>query len=48
MEKNFSEGFLIDMADLMQMCVDNDTDTIQIEMEAGGGKVTIDITFSTD
>ena len=46
MNKEFSEGFLHDMADLMDLCVKNETDTTSLMFDFNGTLLNVDITFS--
>lgn len=46
--KEFSEGFLHDIADLMDMCYDNDTDSVELYFTVKNKKLKLDITFSVD
>lgn len=43
--KEFSPGFQHDVADLLEMCMDNQTDNITIDMEYPKGILEIDMTF---
>ena len=45
-EKDFSEGFLHDIADLIDMCSKEGTDNIELTFEAAGKKLCIEMTFS--
>ena len=45
MDKNFSEGFIHDIADLMLICVDKDTDNLAIELDINGKTLEIEISF---
>ena len=46
MEKEFSEGFMHDLADLLQECGKNQTDNVSLEFEVGGKLLDVNITFS--
>ncbi len=48
MEKEFSEGFLHDLADLMDYCVDNNTDNIDLHFAFGNKKLKMNIVFFID
>lgn len=48
MNKNFSEGFIHDMADLMQLCVDNNTDNLAIELDINGKTLKIEMSFKVE
>lgn len=43
--KEFSPGFQHDIADLLELCMDNKTDNITIDMEYPKGILEIDMTF---
>ena len=44
--KEFSEGFLHDIADLIDLCMKNDTDNLEIKMPVNGQTLNIEICFS--
>lgn len=46
MEREFSEGFMHDIADLLQACLENNTDNVELSFNTNGIKWSIDITFS--
>lgn len=46
MDKDFSEGFLHDIADLMKECVKHNTDNVNIIFSFGDKKLNMNITFS--
>ena len=46
--KNFSEGFLHDIADLIDMCIKNDTDNLEVIIPINGKKLKMEICFSID
>nr|DAU15693.1 MAG TPA: hypothetical protein [Caudoviricetes sp.] len=46
MDKDFSEGFLHDIADLLKECVKHNTDNVDITFSFGDRKMTMNITFS--
>lgn len=46
MDKEFSEGFLYDVADLLEACMENETDNIDLIFDCNGTKLKMDITFS--
>ena len=48
MEKEFSEGFLHDLADLMDYCKDNKTDSIDLHFIFGNKRLKMNIVFSID
>lgn len=48
MEKEFSEGFLHDLADLLDYCKDNKTDNIDLHFVFGSKKLKMNIIFSID
>ena len=45
-EKEFTQGFVNDIADLLKLCIENNTDSVILNQDFGKGKLTIDITFS--
>ena len=42
----FSNGFIQDMASLLEMCMENETDNLEVEFDFNGTKLNVDITFS--
>lgn len=46
MNKKFSDGFMLDMADLLEICMDNRTDSIDLDFDINGQRLNIEITFS--
>lgn len=46
MDKTFSEGFMHDIADLLELCEKNKTDTTNLIFNFNGTTLNIDITFS--
>ena len=44
--KGFSEGFLKDITNLIKLCVENETDNLEIKMPINGTNVKIEICFS--
>ena len=48
MEKEFSEGFLHDIADLMGGCVEHDTDNVDLVFTFNNKKLKMNITFSVE
>ena len=48
MEKEFSEGFLHDLADLLDYCKDNKTDSIDLHFAFGNKRLKMNIVFSID
>lgn len=45
MDKKFSEGFLRDLGDVLQLCMDGNTDSITLQFEVNGKQLTVDMTF---
>lgn len=45
-DKKFSEGFMYDIADLLELCMENHTDNIGLTFEINGKVLDLDITFS--
>jgi len=45
-DKTFSEGFMQDIADLLKVCMENQTDNIGLTFEINGNVLDLDITFS--
>lgn len=48
MNKEFSEGFLHDLADLLDMCSKEDTDTIGLSFDINGRQLNVEMTFSVE
>ena len=48
MEKEFSEDFLHDLADLLDYCKDNKTDNIDLHFVFGNKRLKMNIIFSID
>lgn len=48
MDKEFSEGFLHDLADLLDMCSKGDTDTISLSFDINGRRLNVEMTFSVE
>ena len=46
MKKEFSEGFMHDLADLLQTCSENKTDNVDLTFEIAGCLLGVNITFS--
>jgi hypothetical protein len=46
MDKEFSEGFMQDLADLLEFCMENKTDSMELDFNYGGKHLKVDITFS--
>ena len=46
MDKEFSEGFLHDLADLLEFCSNNNTDTIELYFDLDGKELNVEMTFS--
>ena len=46
MDKEFSEGFMKDIAGLLELCMKNNTDNIELNFNINGRELNIDITFS--
>ena len=46
MNREFSEGFMNDIAYLMQMCLENKTDNVDLTFEIDGCTLGVNITFS--
>lgn len=44
--KEFSQGFLHDIADLMDMCVEGETDNLEVIIPVNEKKLKIEICFS--
>ena len=45
MEKAFSPGFQHDIADLLELCSENETDSLTIDLEYPTGVLEVDLTF---
>ena len=48
MDKEFSEGFLHDLADLLDMCSKGDTDTISLSFDINGRQLNVEMAFSVE
>ena len=46
MNKEFSEGFMQDIADLLELCMKNKTNNIELNFNINGRELNMDITFS--
>lgn len=46
MDKEFSEGFLHDLAYLLDICSNNNTDTIELSFDLDGKELNVEMTFS--
>lgn len=46
MNKKFSEGFMHDMADLLEVCTKGKTDTVELDFDINGNQLNVEITFS--
>lgn len=46
MNKEFSEGFIHDLADILDECIKNNTDHAAIDLEFGDLALSLDITFT--
>ena len=45
-EYTFSQEFMFEMANLLELCEKNKTDSMNISFDIGGKTLTIDISFS--
>ena len=46
MNKEFSEGFMQDIAELLELCADNEIDGVELDFNINGKTLTLDLTFS--
>lgn len=46
MDKDFSEGFMHDVADLLEACKEHNTDNIDLVFTIGDKELNMNITFS--
>lgn len=46
MNKKFSEGFMHDIADLLEVCIKGKTDTVELDFDINGNQLNVEITFS--
>ena len=46
MDKDFSEGFMHDIADLLEYCAENNTDNVDLTFTFGNKELNLNITFS--
>ena len=47
MDKDFSEGFMHDIADLLKYCAENNTDNVDLIFTFGDKELSVNIAFST-
>lgn len=47
MDKDFSKGFMLDIADLFECCVENNTDNVDLIFTFGDKELSVNIAFST-
>lgn len=47
MDKDFSEGFMHDIADLLEYCAENNTDNVDLIFCFGDKELSVNIAFST-
>lgn len=45
MDKEFSEGFMQDIADLLEYCLENKTDGMELCFDINGNTLKVDIAF---
>lgn len=45
MDKKFSEGFLRDLGDVLELCMNGNTDSITLQFEVNGKQLHVDMTF---
>lgn len=48
MDKEFSEGFMQDLADLLELCMKNKTDSMELDFDYSGKHLKVDISFSVE
>ena len=46
MNKEFAEGFMKNLGDLLEYCVENNTDSLELDFDINGKPLKVDITFS--
>ena len=46
MTKTFSEGFMQDLVTLLEYCVENNTDNVELNFDINGRELQVDIAFS--
>lgn len=46
MDKEFSEGFMHDIADLLELCMKNKTDNVDLNFDIDDKTLGVNITFS--
>ena len=46
MDKNFSEGFTHDVADLLEYCAENNTDNVDLIFTFGDKELNVNVAFS--
>lgn len=47
-DRNFSEGFMKDIADMLRYCVENNTDNVDLEFNINGKMLNVNLSFSID
>lgn len=43
--KEFSNGFMQDLADLLELCMKNNTDSMELDFDYSGKHLKVDISF---
>ena len=46
MNKEFTEGFMQNLGDLLEYCAENNTDSLELDFDINGKPLKVDITFS--
>ena len=46
MDKDFSKGFMYDVADLLEYCAENNTDNVDLIFTFGDKELSVNIAFS--
>lgn len=48
MDKEFSDGFMQDLAYLLELCMKNKTDSMELDFDYSGLHLKVDISFSVE
>ena len=46
MNKEFTEGFMQNLGDFLEYCVENNTDSLELDFDINGNPLKVEITFS--
>ena len=48
MNREFSDGFMQDIAELLELCANNETDGVELTFNIKGKALTLDLTFTVN